>query len=264
MPGEDCLSLNIWSPDLGSTRLPVMVWIPGGMFEFGTGATSWYDGSRFARDGIVCVTINYMSAPMASSILPKNRDSACSTRSPPSTWVQENSPRSWLSRQNHHLRRVGRRDGRRTLLSMPAPRACFAERSPRVVQLIVISVETEQRVGTHLAEKLGVRGHREALAAVPRSTASGAGGIESRSSSIPIRLWGSEVVTSLLPWQPVVDGEVIPAPPINRIADGAAAGVDIMVGTNTDEHRLFLVTTGAIAQVGAEALAGAVAAYGLR
>ena len=34
-----------------------MVWIPGGMFEVGSGAS--YDGSRFARDGIVCGTINY-------------------------------------------------------------------------------------------------------------------------------------------------------------------------------------------------------------
>src|SRR4030095_9580244 len=60
VPGEDCLNLNIWSRDLGSAGQPVMVWIPGGMFEFhGTGASPWYDGSRFARDGIVCVTINY-------------------------------------------------------------------------------------------------------------------------------------------------------------------------------------------------------------
>ena len=37
-----------------------MVRIPGGMFEFhATGATAFYDGSRFARDGVVCVTINY-------------------------------------------------------------------------------------------------------------------------------------------------------------------------------------------------------------
>jgi hypothetical protein len=57
VPGEDCLNLNIWTPDLGSAGLPVMVWIPGGMFEFGTGAS--YNGSRFARDGIVCVSINY-------------------------------------------------------------------------------------------------------------------------------------------------------------------------------------------------------------
>ena len=55
--GEDCLNLNIWSPDSGAAGLPVMVWIPGGMFEAGSGAT--YDGSRFARDGVVCVTINY-------------------------------------------------------------------------------------------------------------------------------------------------------------------------------------------------------------
>jgi para-nitrobenzyl esterase len=59
IPGEDCLNLNIWSPDLGSAKQPVMVWIPGSGFEVGTGATPFFDGSHFARDGIVCVTINY-------------------------------------------------------------------------------------------------------------------------------------------------------------------------------------------------------------
>jgi para-nitrobenzyl esterase len=39
VPGEDCLNLNIWSPDLGPAALPVMVWIPGGMFEVGSGAS---------------------------------------------------------------------------------------------------------------------------------------------------------------------------------------------------------------------------------
>src|SRR5689334_20855731 len=53
--GEDCLTLNIWAPE-GAAARPVMVWIPGGMFEFhATGATAFYDGSRFARDGVVCV-----------------------------------------------------------------------------------------------------------------------------------------------------------------------------------------------------------------
>src|SRR5262245_46038171 len=50
--GEDCLTLNVWTPDLGRRGLPVMVWIAGGMFEFhATGATAFYDGGRFARDG---------------------------------------------------------------------------------------------------------------------------------------------------------------------------------------------------------------------
>jgi para-nitrobenzyl esterase len=59
-PGEDCSNLNIWSPDFGVAGQPVMVWIPGGVFEYhGSGASPWYVGSRFARDGVVCVTINY-------------------------------------------------------------------------------------------------------------------------------------------------------------------------------------------------------------
>src|SRR6266487_4405745 len=57
--GEDCLNLNIWTPDPGKAGLPVMVWIHGGAFANGTGAIPTYDGSRFARDGVVCVTINY-------------------------------------------------------------------------------------------------------------------------------------------------------------------------------------------------------------
>ena len=53
---EDCLNLNLWTPDPGAVGLPVMVWIQGGMFELSS--TAAYDGSRFARDGIVCVVIN--------------------------------------------------------------------------------------------------------------------------------------------------------------------------------------------------------------
>src|SRR5216683_5790218 len=59
IPGEDCLNLNVWSPDLGPARLPVMVWIHGGAFTNGSGSMSACDGTRFARDGVVCVTINY-------------------------------------------------------------------------------------------------------------------------------------------------------------------------------------------------------------
>ena len=59
--GEDCLNLNVWSPKLGAAAArPGMVWIPGGSFGYhATGASPWYDGSRFARDGVVCVTIGY-------------------------------------------------------------------------------------------------------------------------------------------------------------------------------------------------------------
>src|ERR1700674_2284880 len=53
--GEDCLNLNVWTPDPSGRDLPVMVWIHGGAFARGSGAVPTYDGSRFARDGVVCV-----------------------------------------------------------------------------------------------------------------------------------------------------------------------------------------------------------------
>src|SRR4051795_4741529 len=59
LPGEDCLNLNVWTPDAGAAGLPVMVWIHGGAFVNGSGAVPTYDGSAFARDGVVLVTINY-------------------------------------------------------------------------------------------------------------------------------------------------------------------------------------------------------------
>jgi len=51
--------------------------------------------------------------------------------------------------------------------------------------------------------------------------------------------------------------------PIDRIAAGAGAGVDLLVGTNVDEHRLFLVPGGVIDRITDDVLAGVVAAYGL-
>ena len=57
---EDCLYLNVWTP-AGAARasLPVMVWIHGGGFVAGAGFQNLYDGTNFARDGVVLVSINY-------------------------------------------------------------------------------------------------------------------------------------------------------------------------------------------------------------
>ena len=56
---EDCLTLNVWAPTQHSRPLPVMVWIHGGAFVWGAGSSPAYDGSAFARRGVVLVTLNY-------------------------------------------------------------------------------------------------------------------------------------------------------------------------------------------------------------
>jgi para-nitrobenzyl esterase len=77
------------------------------------------------------------------------------------------------------------------------------------------------------------------------------------------RTWGAEVLTTAMPWHPVVDGDVIPASPIERIVAGAGAEVDVLVGANTDNWRLFVVASGEIGQVTDQALARFAALLGL-
>ena len=55
---EDCLSLNVWSPD-NAAKAPVMVWIHGGGFVMGSGSQPVFDGAALARRGVVVVTFNY-------------------------------------------------------------------------------------------------------------------------------------------------------------------------------------------------------------
>ena len=59
---EDCLYLNVWSPD-GAQAAPVMVWFHGGAHTSGQGHSTIFDGTRLARSGVVLVTINYRLGP---------------------------------------------------------------------------------------------------------------------------------------------------------------------------------------------------------
>ena len=58
---EDCLFLNVWAPaDVKKdSKLPVMVWIHGGAFVFGSGALNDFPGSTFTDKGVMLVSINY-------------------------------------------------------------------------------------------------------------------------------------------------------------------------------------------------------------
>ena len=56
---EDCLYLNIWTVDSSAARRPVLVYVHGGAFQYGSGSQRIYDGSYLASRGVVVVTFNY-------------------------------------------------------------------------------------------------------------------------------------------------------------------------------------------------------------
>src|SRR5580658_697883 len=59
-PAEDCLYANVWIPESRTgKKLPVMVWIYGGGFVNGGSSPAVYDGSQFAKRGVVFVSFNY-------------------------------------------------------------------------------------------------------------------------------------------------------------------------------------------------------------
>src|SRR6266481_2049795 len=59
--GEDCLTLNVWTPGLGGgARRPVMVWLHGGAFAYGSGNRAVTEGANLSRRGdVVVVSVNH-------------------------------------------------------------------------------------------------------------------------------------------------------------------------------------------------------------
>jgi carboxylesterase type B len=264
--GEDCLNLNIWTPDPGAAGLPVMVWIPGGMFECGAGAT--YDGSRFARDGVVCITINYRVGAEGFLYLPDgNGNRGLLDQIAALEWVRDNIKAFGGDPANVTV--FGQSAGAMSvgaLLAMPRSQGLFRRaiaQSGGAHQ--AMSADSALKVTAELARKLGVNATHEGFATVPvRRLLRAQAELKDDLVAHPEpERWGKELVLDILPWQPVIDGETLPALPIDRIAVGAGRDVDLMTGSATEEWNFFLVPSGAIDRITPEAVAGAIAAYGL-
>ena len=251
LAGEDCLNLNVWTPDPGSAGLPVMVWIQGGAFEIGS--TAAYDGRNFARDGVVCVVINWrVGADGFLDLGDGQANVGLLDQVAALEWVRGNI--AAFGGDPGNVTVFGQSAGAMSigvLLSMPRAEGLFRR---AILQSgaahHAIPTETAQRIGGFLAEKLGVPPTREAMAAVPPQRFLAAQAelkADLFAGPDPAR-WGQEVVSSSMLWQPTIDGDVIPRRPIERIAAGAGSTVDVMVGTNTEDWKLFLAITGVIAQ----------------
>jgi len=266
IPGEDCLNLNVWTPDLSGSR-PVMVWVHGGAFVNGSGAVPQYDGTAFARDGVVLVTINYRLGVDGFGAL----DGVVANRGlldqvAALEWVRDNI--ASFGGDPGQVTVFGESAGAMsvtTLMSMPRAHGLFHR---AITQSgggsYVLSEATARRVTEALAKRLGIPATAEAFAQVPVGKLSGEQAALSRQIATmpdPAR-WG-EITLQAMMIEPVVDGDVLPQVPIDAVAAGAAAGVDVLTGTTTDEQLLFLVPSGLIDMINDLLLGMAVAAYGM-
>ena len=206
----------MWTPDPGAAGLPVMVWISGGAFEIQSSAH--YDGSRFARDGVVCVVINWRVGADGFLFLDDGlANLGLLDQIAALEWVQENIAAFGGDPANVTI--FGESAGAMsigTLLAVPRARGLFRRAIAQSgAAHHVLPAGTARRIGRPGRRARGAP-TREAIAAVPVDrllAAQAALKAELLDHPDPER-WGQEVVTSTMPWQPVIDGDVLPDSPI--------------------------------------------------
>ena len=267
VPGLDCLNVNVWTPDVAETGLPVFVWIHGGAFVNGSNAVPIYDGSAFARDGIVAVAINYrLGADGFARVegAPANRgllDQVAALE-----WVRENiaafggdPARVTIAGESAGAMSVG------TLLSMPRAAGLFQR---AILQSgaghHVISEATATKVAAALAEAVGVAPTVDGLGSVSvdRLVDAQRDLGDRITAEAPTGAWG-ELAFNMMPFEPYIDGDVVPDLPYRRIVEGAGSSVDILIGTTSEEFAFFLVPAGVTEYIDSARVRSVLAAFGV-
>ncbi|GAA0585995.1 carboxylesterase family protein [Kribbella sandramycini] len=269
IPGADCLNVNVWTP--GGSGLPILVWFHGGAFRNGSNAVPEYDGTAFARDGVVLVGVNYRLGIQGFGVVPgspSNRgllDQVAALR-----WVQENI--AAFGGDPGQVTIAGESAGGMsvaTLMSIPAAKGLFRRVIMQSGSASVAAQESDAvAVSAEIARRLGVECSAAGLASVGLDELIGAQrsvAMEMRAKPDPER-WGVSTIRAgggIMPFMPVIDGELIFDVPVRTIAAGAAAGIELLAGTTADEFHFFTVPSGLAAAITPEMLPAALAARGL-
>ena len=240
---DDWLTVNVFSPDLGAARLPVMVWIYGGAYRFGASSLLGYDGAPLARQNVVVVTFNHRIGVEGYAYLPgvpANRallDQVAALR-----WIRENI--AAFGGDPDRVTVFGESAGAgaiASLLVMPAAAGLFHRAIAQSVLGTFFSPALAADATAAIAIEAGLPPTTEAFAAAdPARLAAASDAVNPADHR---DRWGPVGHTGV-PFSPVVDGEVLPVAPWRALATGAARDIDLLTGHNRDEYRLFTALYG--------------------
>ncbi|QFG25077.1 carboxylesterase/lipase family protein [Actinomadura sp. WMMB 499] len=266
IPGEECLNLNVWTPEMGGAGLPVMVWIHGGAFVNGSGAVPTYDGHNFARDGVVCVTINYRLGVEGFANLPGaplNRgllDQIAALE-----WVRDNI--AGFGGDPDRVTVFGESAGAMsvtTLLSLDLGlfrRAITQSGAGNIAQ----DPDDALLVAKELAARLGVEPTAAGFAALdPAAILPVQAAVSGEVSALPDPgRWGATTAAGGMALTPILDGELLARRPEDAVAAGAGRDVALLTGYTAEEFRLFLMPTGVAAALTPDLVGAATAGMGV-
>lgn len=233
---EDCLTLNVWTPPTGGDKRPVMVWIHGGAFINGSGGI--YDGRWLANRGnVVVVTLNYRLGALGFLAHPALgppgdvgnyglADQQAALR-----WVRDNV--ADFGGDPDKVTVAGESAGGMSVCDhLVAPDSAGLFRAA-----IIQSAPCQAQVSLPVAEKSSLDYAAELGCGDPQSAAQCLRGLPANKLRTPV--WYYRVGDDSLSG-PVTGTKSLPVDPITAIADGHAARVPVMIGTNRDEFTLFV------------------------
>ncbi len=237
---EDCLFLNLWTPDLAGAR-PVMVWIHGGAFAIGSGSQWLYNGRELCRRDVVLVSINYRLGPFGflhldgptGGAIPATGNEGLLDQVAALQWVHDNIDAFGGDPNNVTI--FGESAGSMSvmaLLSMPAAKGLFhkAIAQSGASHNLLAKDDADEWVAEPFLMALGInQNDAEALRNATPAQLMGAwpGFFATVGSGDParIRRWT----------RPVIDGTVLPHLPEQALAEGSATGIPLLAGTTRDE-----------------------------
>lgn len=241
---EDCLYLNVWTPGLDDARRPVLFWIHGGGWEYGSGAQPTYDGRRLAEGGdAVVVTINYRLGALGflnlnevtNGAIPAGGNNGRLDQVAALEWVQEN------------IAAFGGDPDRVLIFGQSAGSAdcAFHLASPRSAGLFHRAIlesnggHTAQPLsraawlGEMFLQDLGIDpSDADAIRDLPVDR------IIETSMALTPRAGSPDATT--MRYHPVIDGRDLHDLPIEALRKGASSAVPVLGGSNLDEYRLAM------------------------
>ena len=238
---EDCLYLNVWTPDPAfSAGLPVLVWLHGGGNRFGYGSQDIHDGRNLASRGIIVVTLNYRLGALGFLAHPElcREDPAGASGNwalldimAALRWVRANI--GSFGGDPAQVTLAGNSAGAALachLMAVPAARGLFA----RVIG--------QSSSGLCLPDGPMQSLEQAAAAGEAFARSAGAAGLAA------LRAMSAVELSAGGPFGPVVDGALLVQDTQHAFAQGAQAPVPLLVGSNADEGSIY-TSAGAAAEL---------------
>jgi len=229
---EDCLQLNLWTPAVAAAPRPVMVWIHGGGNSVGTASDPLYDGRRLAEAGdVIVVTTNYRLGQLGFLAHPA-LDGASGNFGTLDLvralgWVRDN------------IAAFGGDPGNVTIFgeSAGARDVCTLLATPPAAGLFHRAL-----MESGACKFLPTRSAAETQGAmlVAATSCAGAADVPACLRTLPVAtlittLPGNPSALGSSPYQPTIDGTVLPEQPSAAMAAGRHHAVPFVVGANADE-----------------------------